>query len=174
MILKITLAAVATIALLGAAIAALAPATTELRHEIRIDRTPDKVWPVLANLLAVRQYNPGVAAVEYASNRTEGVGAERICQFKQGGSARERIVGWESGKAITMEMVESELPFEFMRWRTELDPDGDGTVVRQTLEYRPRFGWFGRLLSVVVIRRNMDGALSEIFENLKRHVESRG
>ncbi|MBI5078790.1 SRPBCC family protein, partial [Candidatus Saganbacteria bacterium] len=40
---------------------------TELRHEIHINASPEKVWSILANLEAVQHYNPTVAEAHYIS-----------------------------------------------------------------------------------------------------------
>ena len=144
---------------------------TQLNHEIHIATLPAKVWAVLADLEAVQHYNPGVKHAVYTTTMREGVGAARRCDFKPKGWAKERVIAWEAQKAITLEIEESQLPFEFMRWRTAVAPDGAGTRVTQQLEYKVKFGLLGRLLDKLVIRRKIDQTLAQLFINLKQFVE---
>lgn len=147
---------------------------TQLDHEIHIAAPPEKVWAVLADLEAVRHYNPGVKHARYTTAEREGVGAGRHCDIKPKGWFKERVIAWEPQKAITMELVESQWPLNFMRWRTAVTRDGAGTLVSQAMEYQVKFGLLGRLLDKLVMRRKLDQTLAEVFENLKRFVEKGG
>lgn len=144
---------------------------TKLHHEIRIDAPAEKVWRVLADLEAVQHYNPMVAQARYTSSNREGVGASRHCDFKPKGFAKERVVGWEPGKAIAFEMDESSWPLVFMKWRTALTTAGSGTLLVQNMEYRFKLGPLGRLLDALVMRRKLDKGVAEILQALKQFVE---
>lgn len=144
----------------------------KLHHEIRIDAPAERVWRVLADLEAVQHYNPMVARARYTSSNREGVGASRHCDFKPKGFAKEQVVGWEPGKAITFEMAESSWPLAFMRWRTNLSPGEAGTLLVQDTEYRFKFGPLGKLLDALVMRRKLDAGIAGIFLELKRFVET--
>lgn len=147
---------------------------TQLVHEIHIAAPLDKVWAVLADLEAVRHYNPGVKHAEYNTTMREGVGAGRHCDIQPKGWVKERVIAWEPQKAITMELYESQWPLNFMRWRTAVTRDGAGTRVSQAMEYQVKFGLLGRLLDKLVMRRKLDKTLAEVFVNLKQFVEKGG
>lgn len=145
---------------------------TQLQHKIHIAAPREKVWAVLADLEAVQHYNAGVKHAKYISAVRAGIGAERQCDLQPKGWVKERVIAWEPQQAVTMELYESQWPLEFMRWRTALAPDGAGTRVSQHLEYKVKFGLFGALLDKLMMRRKMDQALSEVFVNLKKFVET--
>ncbi len=147
---------------------------TQLVHEIHIAAPLDKVWAVLADLEAVRHYNPGVKHAAYTTTAREGVGAGRHCDIQPKGWVKERVIAWEPQKAITMELYESQWPLNFMRWRTTVTRDGAGTRVSQAMEYQVKFGLLGRFLDKLVMRRKLDKTLAEVFVNLKQFVEKGG
>jgi carbon monoxide dehydrogenase subunit G len=144
----------------------------ELHNEIRIDAPLERVWEVLANLEAVQHYNPGVTRARYLSSQREGVGASRECEMKPKGRVRERVIGWEPGKAITMELYASDWPIRYMRWRTALEADGAGTRVTQRMDYQLKFGVLGAILDRLVMRRKLGGIIQETFQQLRRYVET--
>jgi len=85
---------------------------------------------------------------------------------------KERVTVWEPERVHGMEVAESEWPVVFMRWRTELKPDGSGTLVRQDFEYQVKFGLLGKLMDALMMRRRLDQGISDVFAGLKRYVES--
>lgn len=145
---------------------------TKLHHEIKINALLDKVWEVLANLEAVQYYNPMVKSTRYISQDREGVGAARHCDLNPKGYVKERVTAWEPKKAIALEAYEHQWPVKFMRWRTELHPQGNGTLVTQDLEYETKFGILGKLMNVLMMRKKMDQGITGAFQELKRYIET--
>jgi len=145
---------------------------TQLNHNIRIAAPLDKVWAVLADLETVQHYNSGVMRAKYISAEREGIGASRHCDLKPKGWVKERVIAWEPGSSVTMELYESQWPVQFMRWRTALSQDGTGTRVSQQMEYQVKFGLLGALLDKLVMRRKLDQTLTEVFADLKQFVET--
>lgn len=145
---------------------------TTLHHEIKINAPLEKVWQILANLEAVQYYNPMVKSARYISANKEGVGAARHCDFKDGKFVKERVTEWEPKKAMTIEMYEHQWPIKFMRWRTELHAEGNGTMATQDLEYEMKFGILGKLMNALIMRKKMDQGAGGVFQEFKRYVES--
>lgn len=145
---------------------------SELQHTITINAPPDKVWKVLADLEAVQHYNPTVSRARYISANRAGVGASRQCELKPKGTVKERVIAWEPNKALGLELYESPWPIRYMRWRTEVNPNGFGTVVTQRMEYQVKFGLLGAILDRVVMRRTLDRTIAQVFDGLKRFVET--
>jgi hypothetical protein len=143
---------------------------TELSHSVQINAPTAVVWRVLADLEAVQYYNGAVQKASYLSGQREGVGAGRKCFVKEG-VLTEKVVGWDSGRSIEMELISSPWPVAFMRWKTELAEQSGGTLVRQKMRYKLKFGPLGSLLNAMVMRGKMDRQLNGIFANLKTYVE---
>lgn len=146
---------------------------TKLHNEIKIGAPLEKVWKILADLESVQYYSPMIARARYTSSRREGVGASRHCDFKPKGYAKERVIGWEPKKSISMEMYESEWPVKFMRWKTSLKKDVNQTLVASDTEYELKFGILGKLMDALMMRRKFHKIIDDVFADMKRFIETR-
>jgi hypothetical protein len=142
---------------------------TTLRHAIDAPCPPDRVWAVLADLVAVEHYNPTVSAARFRGDRKTGVGAERECDLRPSGRVVERVTSWEEGDALGIEVVESTWPIHFMRWITRVEHHRSGARVTQVLEYRVKYGPFGWMLDQLVMKRKLRTTIDEVFRKLVAH-----
>ncbi len=53
-----------------------------------------------------------------------------------------------------------------------LTAEGDGTLVRQRMEYELKLGPIGRLMDAVLVRRKWDAGIKGFFAGLKHYVET--
>jgi hypothetical protein len=147
--------------------------TTTIRHEVHAACPPERIWALLADLEAVERYNPGVKRAAVEGTQASGVGARRSCDLVPKGRVVERVTHWEEGRAVGLEVVESDWPIHFMRWVTRIEPSGGGTRITQLLEYAVKFGPLGLLLDRLVMKRKLTTALDEVFASLVRHAEGK-
>jgi carbon monoxide dehydrogenase subunit G len=144
---------------------------TTIQHEVHAACSPERLWALLADLEAVERYNPGVRSAAIEGSRRTGVGARRSCELLPKGRVVERVTHWEEGRALGLEVAESDWPIHFMRWVTRLEPSGGGTRITQSLEYEVKFGVLGWVLDSLVMRRRLRATLDEVFAGLVRHAE---
>jgi len=123
-------------------------------------------------LEAVQRYNPGVERAAIHGDKPAGVGAMRVCELRPRGSVLERVTHWEEGRALGLEVTESDWPIHFMRWVTRLVPDGSGTRITQSLEYKVKFGPIGWLLDNLVMKPKLKSNLDAVFAALVRQAEN--
>ncbi|HVZ35307.1 MAG TPA: SRPBCC family protein [Polyangiaceae bacterium] len=142
---------------------------TTIRHDLHAACAPEDVWALLADLEAVQRYNPGVRRAAVEGTRRSGVGARRCCELVPQGRVVERVTHWEEGRALGLEVVESDWPIRFMRWVTRVDAQGGGTRITQTLEYEVKFGLLGALLDGLLMKRKLVSALDGVLASLARH-----
>jgi hypothetical protein len=147
---------------------------TVIRHEIDAPCAPDRIWALLADLEAVERYNPGVREARVRGAQRTGVGASRVCELHPKGRVVERVTHWEEGRALGLEVAESDWPIHFMRWVTRVEPRGTGARITQELEYRVKFGPFGWLLDRLAMERKLRSTLDGIFESLVEHAAAPG
>ena len=143
---------------------------TRVTSEIRIEASRDKVWDVIADLGSVSVWNPALADSHYTSEAKEGVGAARHCDFPDGGYVKERALEWRPGEAFTLDIYEGTVPFASATAGLSLADDGDGTIVKLTLEYDLKSD-----VSVdpqEVERQNREDLFPLIFASLKQYVET--
>ncbi len=141
---------------------------TELRHEVVIQAPIAAVWDTLADLEAVRHYNPLVAAARYVSKARQGVGATRQCDFKPGGSAREQVTEWEPTTAMSTEAVDHPWPMRSVHWRNELAPQGPATLLKQVLRYE----FTGQPEGAAMMESQWNQGVQAVLEGLRAYVES--
>jgi len=145
---------------------------TTLRHEARANCPPERVWALLADLEAVQRYNPTVRAATVQGGQRTGVGARRACELVPKGRVVERVTHWEEGRALGLEVAESDWPIHFMRWVTRLEAQGGATRITQVLEYEVKLGPLGWLLDNLVMRRKLSSTVDAVFAGLVEHAET--
>jgi hypothetical protein len=146
---------------------------TTIEHEIQAKCEPERLWMLLSDLEAVAHYNPTVSAARVRGARRSGVGAERSCDLRPKGTVVERVTHWEEGRAVGLEVAESDWPIHYMRWVTRIAPAAGGSVITQTLEYQVKFGPLGWLLDRLVMKRKLAATLDSVFASLVKHAEGR-
>ena len=144
---------------------------TTIHHEIEATCLPEDVWAVLADLEAVKHYNPAVRAVSVRGARRSGVGAERLCDLLPKGRVVERVTRWIEGREVGLEVAESDWPIRFMHWVTRIEPKGAGTLISQDLEYELKFGPLGWLVDKLVMKRKLTATLDDVFARLAKRAE---
>lgn len=144
---------------------------TTIHHEVLAACPPKRVWALLGDLEAVQHYNPGVRHAAIEGAQRTGVGARRSCELVPKGRVVERVIHWEDGRAIGLELDEHDWPIDFMRWVTRIEPHEGDTRITQSLEYQVKFGPFGWLLDRIVMKRKLTATLDAVFASLARHAE---
>jgi len=143
-----------------------------IRHDLQAECPPERIWALLADLEAVERYNPGVKRAAIEGMQTSGLGARRSCELVPKGRVVERVTHWEEGRAIGLEVVESDWPIHFMRWVTRIEPSGGGTRITQSLDYAVKFGPLGWLLDRLVMKRKLTATLDGVFASLRKHAQA--
>lgn len=145
---------------------------TTIRHEVRANCSPDRVWALLANLEAVAEYNPGVERAAIEGDQRTGVGARRVCALRPKGRVIERVTHWEEKKALGLEVAESDWPIHYMRWITKLEHDDGATRITQELEYQVKFGPVGWVLDRLMMERKLRSTLDGVLAALVAKAET--
>jgi hypothetical protein len=94
------------------------------------------------------------------------------CELVPKGRVVERVTHWEDGRAVGLDVAESDWPLHFMRWVTRIEPDGEGTRIIQDLEYKVKFGPVGWLLDRLVMKRKLRATLDAVFAALVATAET--
>jgi len=145
---------------------------TTIHHQIEAACPTEHVWAVLADLEAVRHYNPTVRTAAVRGARRAGIGAERVCDLVPKGRVLERVTHWEDGREVGLEVAESDWPIRFMHWVTRIEPKGGGSLISQNLEYQLKFGPLGWLLDKLVMKRKLTATLDDVFARLAKRAEA--
>jgi hypothetical protein len=145
---------------------------TTIHHRFESKASPEQLWRSLSDLALVETYNPTVKAARLQGGQREGVGTIRVCDLNPKGKVAERVTVWEPGKAVGLEIIESDWPITRMQWVTRIDAQGAGSVLSQQLDYDMKFGPLGRLLNSLVMKRNIRRNVGEALMGLIRLAET--
>jgi Polyketide cyclase / dehydrase and lipid transport len=139
---------------------------TIVSHHFETPVSPQKLWHCLSNLELVKDYNPTITSAQLSGPSPPGLGTLRSCTLKPKGKVVERVTVWEEGRAVGLEIVESDWPITKMHWITRITPNGSGSILSQDLEYGMKFGPFGWLLNLLVMKRNITNNVGEALQGL--------
>ena len=110
---------------------------------IHIDRAPEEVWAYLEQTENIPVWNGAIVSAE--ADGPPAVGARTRGLIKFLGRKMDyvnEITEMDAPKRYAFRSVEAPFPF---RGGTELEPDGDGTMVRNFLETDDLGGFFGKI-----------------------------
>ena len=110
---------------------------TKLTREVRINAPKEKVWNALADFGDIYKFSPTVPSSHSTSGAPGGLGATRHCDFSNGSSSvEERIVGWEEGRSIVIDIYAGKgmPPFATAQGTFSIRQAGNQTIVTATME----------------------------------------
>ena len=143
----------------------------KITREVHINAPKDKVWAILADLGAVQDYNPNAPKAWYTSEMKEGVGASRHCDLVPMGSVEERVIAWNEGDSMTIEIYEGKkVPFLGVA-DLILKENSDGTTVTMDMDLKPRNKMLGSLLGKPMTMQ-ISKAVEGVLNGLKHHAET--
>lgn len=139
---------------------------TLIKREIEINKSKEQVWKALADFGNICHGHPGVSKSWITSDKKEGIGATRHCDFTMmGASAEEKIIEWNEGKNIKIEVYQlNKLPgIDTMKLDLAIRENGFNTILSSTMEYTMKNGFFDFMNSLMMKNRNaklLDGIMA--------------
>jgi len=140
-------------------------------ESIVIDAPKDVVWKVLADIGSIHQWNPGVVDSHLTTSGAVKLGARRRCELGGKNYLDEQVIEWAPGKALTMRIIETNLPFKTADIRFTLGSRDSETYVTVSPQYELKFGLLGALLDAVYVRFQYRRGMVNLLKGLKRHIE---
>lgn len=139
-----------------------------------INAPSSKIWAILSDFSNIQMFHPNVQDVDQLSEVDRGLGAARRCNFYSGGSAVEKIIAWDDERQFfTCTVTELAAPLldvtAGMRVE-EIDPHR--SKVHIEMNYTPKWGIFGKILNVLVLRFAMQSTFKKVLKGLELHVET--
>lgn len=116
---------------------------------------------------SVYKYNPAVEKSEILGGKPTGVGAKRVCHFYDGSSLKETITQYTPNQGYSFTLSDFSLPLKHAASRFEVTPLGpQDSQLSITLEFEPKFGPVGWLMTKLLIRPKLANALQGIAKGL--------
>jgi hypothetical protein len=135
-----------------------------------------RAWDLMSDFGAIDAFNPVLKESHLLNgSRASGLGAERQCTMKDGKNyIHERVVDWQEGRSYRIEVFNGTMPLDDLQAELSVTPDGPGSVLRITMQYRPRWGLVGRLIEPVLLRPMMLRTMRKLIGGLAQKAEAPG
>jgi carbon monoxide dehydrogenase subunit G len=147
-----------------------------IENKIRIEASAAEVWAVLSDLSHVHKYSLGAKHALITADRQSGVEAGRHCDLAPFSSVEELVVDWIEEKSMNIEItgVQGLPPIRNITGRFNLTPSGSGTQVHGRMEYVPKFGLLGAVISSLAVKPRFNSDFKRLLRGLKNYVEEDG
>jgi ligand-binding SRPBCC domain-containing protein len=146
---------------------------TKLHNEIMIDAPLEKIWKILANPGELDRYDPTVLRSTVTSSNRDGVGASRKVDMKDGKHwFKEKMTVCKPQEALAYELTDCNFPIDGLRHSYSFERLGNQTKVSQEMEYRVKWGFFGKLMDKLMLRGQTDRGIKKFFAGLKNYAET--
>lgn len=143
-----------------------------IHNEITIHAPLEKIWRVLTTLDALDRYDPTVKRSTLISIKKSDLGAKRRVEMADGKNwFEEEITEFKPNEALTYTLTACSFPVHQLKHTYRFQQSGGTTKVNQVMKYTVKFGWFGRLLDAIMIRKQSDAGIKKFFGGLKSYVE---
>ncbi len=148
---------------------------TTIVREIEISTSQEVVWGKIADFGNICHGHPAVKKSYITSEQQQGVWATRHCDFTMmHATAEERIIEWNEGKNITIEVYKlKNMPWiQTTTLNLELSPTGGNTtILRGTLVYTMKNCFFD-LINTLIMKQKNASLLDGILAGHKLYIET--
>ncbi len=142
-------------------------------NEILIQAPLEKIWEVLATPDLLDKYDPTVKKSLLISDEKTSIGAKRRVDMLDGKNwFEEKITQYQPNEALTYELTACSFPVDKLKHSYSFQKLGEKTKVSQVMEYTVKFGLLGKLLDVLMIRKQSDAGIKKFFGGLKSYLEN--
>ena len=145
---------------------------TALQNEIIIDAPIEKIWAALSDIEKLDKYDPTVKKSVAISEFKNGIGAKRKVEMNDGKNwFKEHCTVWNPYKNLTYELLACSFPIHNLKHSYSFEKLGHKTKVKQVMVYNVKFGLIGKLLDILMIKKQSDAGIKKFFNGLKSFVE---
>lgn len=145
---------------------------TTLTNRITVNASVQELWSVLSNLEELDKYDPTVKKATIISSQRTGLDATRKVLMRDGKNwFEEKITEFEPDRALCYQLTDCSFPIKGLRHSYRFKPTPAGTEVEQVMEYTVKFGFLGKVLDRLMIRKQTSAGIEKFFAGLKAHVE---
>jgi hypothetical protein len=135
-------------------------------------RPVSQVWSALSDFGGVHRFSAGVESSPInPGTPSSGVGSERNCQLYDGNHIQERVTESIEEQKLGIEIFETSMPLESAAGTFTLSPTpSGGTRVSMEMNYVVKFGFVGRLMDSLMMKKMMTASLDGMLAGLDHHL----
>ncbi len=146
---------------------------TKIENEITINAPIEKIWEALTNVGELDKYDPTVKKSTVLSQTTKGIGASRKVIMKDGKNwFEEKCTVSKKNKALAYELTDCSFPVKNLNHSYAFEQKGEEVTVKQIMNYEVKFGFFGKILDSLIMRKQSKKGIKLFLNGLKSYTEN--
>jgi ligand-binding SRPBCC domain-containing protein len=143
-----------------------------IRNEIIINAPMEKIWMALTEIDCLEKYDPTVKKSTTLTTIKNGIGAKRKVEMLDGKNwFEESVTEYKTNEALSYELTACSFPIHKLKHSYSFEIEGSQAKVKQVMTYTVKFGFLGRLLDTLMIRKQSDNGIKKFFAGLKAFTE---
>src|SRR2546425_10648822 len=148
--------------------------TTKVEASVLIDAPVEKVFSRIAQHDSCNDWLEFVSSARYTSKEKTGVGVSAHHWDQVMGRKMEwdgRVIEWAENDCIVWQAISGTPQAMRMKAVNRVENEGNGTRYSLEVEYMPPYSILGRIMDLVMIKRNIRKMVQQSAQNLKRILE---
>ena len=145
---------------------------TTLHNEIIIDAPIGKIWNALSTIDQLERFDPTVKKSKVLTAANSGVGAKRKVDMLDGKNwFEEKVTEYKPNEALAFELTACSFPIHHLTHSYSFEPVGQQIKVKQVMQYQVKFGFLGKIMDALMVRKQSDQGIKKFMNGLKSFTE---
>jgi ribosome-associated toxin RatA of RatAB toxin-antitoxin module len=145
---------------------------TTLENEMIINAPLEKIWTALTEVEKLDQFDPTVKKSTATTSEKSGIGAARKVDMKDGKNwFEEKVTVYKPNESLEYELTACSFPIHNLKHSYSFEKIGDQVKVKQTMQYQMKFGFLGKIMDALMVRKKSDSGIKQFFSGLKKYAE---
>lgn len=146
---------------------------TTLQNEITINAPIEKIWEALTDIERLDQYDPTVKKSTAVTPEKKGIGAKRKVDMLDGKNwFEEKVTLFEPNQSLEYELTACSFPVHKLKHTYNFEKLGNLVKVKQTMKYQMKYGFLGKIMDALMVRKKSDTGIKKFLAGLKEYSEN--
>lgn len=137
-----------------------------------LSHDPEAIWEALAAFNAIEEWHPNIVSSPGTGREDFGVGARRVCTFKDGNGVTETVTKLDPGRSMTLELSEFKMPLHSAGVTFDIKPADRGADVTMVMEFEPKFGPLGAVMATLMMKPMMGKVMGGLLDALQQQLDT--
>lgn len=147
---------------------------TTLHNEVIINAPIEKIWEALSVIDNLEKFDPTVKNSKAITSNKTGLDAKRKVDMLDGKNwFEEKLTEYKPNESLKFELTNCSFPINALSHSYSFERMGNQTKVKQMMRYSVKFGLFGKLLDLLMIRKQTNNGIQKFLIGLKNYTENK-
>ena len=144
--------------------------THHITKSLKVNVPSEEIWKVLEDFSSVEKFATTIQSSPIKGDIKTGLGAKRLCTFKDGSSLVEEITEFHEGKGYKMALSEHSLPLKFMNSEMGVRKiDANQSELYMNCDFEVKGGPLGWLLGTLLMGPMMKSVFTKLMSGLAHY-----